>query len=321
MDKISEFFLTTQQLKEKRPELEEFYKEKVQQLNFNCADGYTITAAKMDVPGAVDNLVIIPGRGEIGHKFAEFLYTLYNLKISAVILFARGQGESSRLLKNRQKCHIDRFENFARDDCFILDSLGIRDYKLLAFSLGGLISLDIIKNQANKPSRVALIAPYIWPKFFLSSTLLKIFVYSLGSFYPFSTIYTPHGTSYKRIEFATNHHSHCQERFEAYHDYYALHPELTIGGPTFKFVKEAMRKQIELFESDFEFTIPVYCQSAGEDKVVDTKAAFDFFKKHANDACAPEFEIIEGAFHDIINETDKFRIPTLSKALKFLSLC
>ncbi|MGN1281301.1 MAG: alpha/beta fold hydrolase [Succinivibrio sp.] len=320
MNKIADFFLTTEQLKEKRAELEEFFNKNVQKLSFKNSEGFTITAAKMDVPEASDTLVIIPGRGEIAHKFTEFLYTLYNLKISAVILFARGQGESTRLLKNRQKCHIDRFENIASDDCFMLDSLGIKNYKLLAFSLGGLVSLDIIKNQKNKPSRAALIAPYVWPKFFLPPKLLKILVYSLGSTYPFSTIYTPHGSSYKRIEFATNHHSHCQERFDAYHDYYAEHPELTIGGPTFQFVKEAMRKQIELFESDFDFTIPVYCQSAGLDKVVDTQAAENFFNRHRNDSCVPIFETIEGAFHDIINEADEFRIPSLSKALKFLSL-
>ncbi|MBQ8477913.1 MAG: alpha/beta fold hydrolase, partial [Succinivibrio sp.] len=222
------------------------------------------------------------------------------------------------LLENRQKCHIEHFEDFAKDICFILDKLNITNYKLLAFSLGGLISLDIIKNMPNKPEKAALIAPYIWPYFKLNKTLLKLFVNTLGTLPYTKTMYTPHGKEYKKVPFEINHHSHNQVRYDNYHDYYAKHPAYTIGGPTFKFVKEALRKQLELIKGLFDFTIPVYVQAAGDDKVVSTKESQAYFLSHQHDTIPPKYEIIDNAYHDILNEDDQYRIKCLANALKFL---
>ena len=174
------------------------------------------------------------------------------------------------------------------------------------------------KNGYNKPSKAALIAPYVWPYFNLPKPFLMAFALSFGSIPFLRTAYTPHGKEYKRLEFIGNHHSHCEERFVAYHDYFAKHPELTIGGPTYQFVKEAMLKQIEIIDTDFEFAMPIYCQSAGCDKVVSTAVAEHFFEKHMQDKFKPRFEIIDNAYHDLINESDEFRIKSLANALEFL---
>lgn len=318
MDKYQEAFLNTDTFLEKRPELEKFYQSSVENLKLKTDDGYTITAAHLVVDKPIDTLVIIPGRGEIAHKFCEFFYTLSKLHIQAYVIFARGQATSTRLLDNKQKCHINKFEDFAKDVSLVLEKQNISNYKLLAFSLGGLVSLDIIKNGQNKPSKAALIAPYIWPYFKLNAGLLKALAFTLGTLPLTNTMYTPHGREYKRLEFIGNHHSHDKSRFEYYHEYFSRHPNYTIGGPTYKFVKEAMKKQLELLHSKFEFSMPIYCQSAGEDKVVKTAVAKEFFERHLNDKIPPKFEVIENAYHDIINESDEYRIRPLSKALEFL---
>ena len=85
-----------------------------------------------------------------------------------------------------------------------------------------------------------------------------------------------------------------------------------------KIIRHIKNKQIELINSDFEFDIDIYCQSAGKDKVVSTPKAKEFFQKHMNDKCKPRFEIIENCFHDLINESDEYRIDALAKALEFL---
>lgn len=318
MKRIKDAFINTETLKKDREMLEKFYLSNVENLSFTNPEGYELTASRLIVDNPVESLVIIPGRGEIAHKFCELFYSLSKLKVAAVVIFARGQGSSTRVLPDRQKYHIEHFEDYAKDVTFVLDKLYIRDYNLLAFSLGGLISLDILKNQENKPKRVSLIAPYLWPYFNLKKPSLYFFI-SLLDALPFTrTMYTPHGSEYKKLEFEGNHHSHDPERFNYYHDYFEKHPVYTIGGPTFHFVKEAMKKQLELFKDKFEFTVPVFCQSAGDDKVVSTKEAQRFFEKHANDPVPPKFEVIENAYHDIINESDEFRIKSLTKALDFL---
>lgn len=318
MTNLEDAFLDTETLVKKQDELEKFYLSNVENLSFINDEGLTITATRLIVKDPIAKIVIIPGRGEIAHKFYEFFYTLSQLKIGAIVCFGRGQATSTRLLKNQQKCHIEHFEDLAKDVTFILDKLKIKDYKLLAFSLGGLISMDIIKNSPNKPSKAALIAPYIWPYFRLNKATLCGIIRLLGSL-PFTQrMYTPHGKAYKKVPFERNIHSHNEVRYNNYHEYYRIHPNYTIGGPTFKFVKEALLKQLELFKTKFEFTIPVYVQAPTEDKVVNTNESRRFFLKHHLDPIPPKFELIEDSFHDIINESDEFRIKCLAKALAFL---
>lgn len=311
-------FIDTATLKEKREEIECFYQEQTEHLSFVNNEGYTLTAVKLIVNNPRDFLVIIPGRGEIGHKFAEFFYTLSLLKIGAVVIFARGQAQSTRILEDRQKCHLHKFEDLTSDVTFVLNAMNIHNYKLLAFSLGGLVSLDIIKNGTNKPQRAALISPYLWPYFKLPKFILTVFIMIFGTLSFTQNLYTPHGKEYKPLEFDNNHHSHDKERFTYYHEYFKNHPELTIGGPTYRFVREAMRKQLEMLHDSFEFTLPIYTQSSENDRVVDTKTCQNFFLDHQKDKVPPQFEIIKGAFHDVINESDEYRIEPLAKALNFL---
>lgn len=318
MNNYAKEFIDEKTLIKDKEKLEQFYIDNTEDLSFINDENLTLTATRLKVDDPVNTLVIIPGRGEIAHKFYEFFYTLHKLKIEAVVIFARGQAASSRILKDKNKCHIERFEDFAKDICFVLEKLNIENYKLLAFSLGGLISLDIIKNMKRRPSKAALIAPYIWPYFKLPDAVLKPFVFIAGTLPFVRTMYTPHGKEYKRLEFIGNHHAQSKTRFENYHDYFAEHKEIAIGGPTFHFVKEAMKKQLELLNSNFEFNIDIYCQSAGKDKVVSTEKAKEFFLKHKDDKCPPRFEIIENCFHDLINESDEYRIDALAKALEFL---
>ena len=147
MNKYAKEFIDEKTLIKDKDKLEQFYIDNTEDLSFINNENLTLTATRLKVKDPVNSLVIIPGRGEIAHKFYEFFYTLYNLKIEAIVIFARGQAASSRILKDKNKCHIERFEDLAKDICFVLEKLNIDNYKLLAFSLGGLISLDIIKNM------------------------------------------------------------------------------------------------------------------------------------------------------------------------------
>lgn len=316
---IEKAFLSSSEFVEKQALIEEFFDKNVEFIKVKIGRGrHFATAHRLKKENPEDTLVIIPGRGEIAHKYAELFYSLSKLNIDVIVVFARGQGQSSRYLKDTHKCHINCFSNFSKDILQVLNHLQVKKYKILSFSLGGLISLDIIKNWGFRPQKAALISPYIWPYFQMNRYLIMLIAYSLGSPPYLSTLYTPYGKEYKRVPFDTNHHSHCKERYEYYHDYYASHNELTIGCPTYGFVCECIKKQLELLNSSFSFKVPVYIQSSGDDKVVNTLMAKQFFDQHSIDRLAPKFEIIENAYHDILNESDEYRVKSLSKALAFL---
>ncbi len=311
-------FLTDIKYNDLKFDIEKFYETQILNHSFTHPSGLTLTA--VELPGSLKKpaLVIIPGRGEIAHKYAEFLYSLKDSNIRVVILFARAQGGSTRLLADEERCHIDDFANFRQDIDFLIKKLKIEKYNLMAFSLGCLISLDLILNSNVKPQKAALLAPYIYPFYPLPKFILGALIRILGAL-PISNIaYTPHGGKYKRIAFEENNHSHSKIRYNAYHDYYADHKNLTIGGPTWGFLRQTYIAQQKLLKGNFEFPIPIRVLCAGDDKVVDTKVAFEFFKKHSKDKYAPKVSIIKNAYHDLLIEADEYRLQSLNYAIKFL---
>ena len=110
MKRIKDDFINTETLRKDREMLEKFYLSNVENLSFTNPEGYELTASRLIVDDPVESLVIIPGRGEIAHKYCELFYTLSKLKVACVVIFARGQGSSTRVLPDRQKYHIEHFK-------------------------------------------------------------------------------------------------------------------------------------------------------------------------------------------------------------------
>ncbi len=278
----------------------------------------TLSVLEYRPPAVEKILVIVPGRAEIEHKYAELIYSLRELPLRIVIPFVRGQGMSSPVIPGSHKCHIDDFNTYREDLDFMLSALELEEFCQLGFSMGGLISTDLVAHGRHKPQRLALIAPYLWPAYNLPAPVLQAVVGVLGSLPGLKMMYTPHGREYKRLAFEENIHSHSRLRYESYHDYYAAHPDLAQAGPSYAFVWQSLRKQLELSRSSFQFTMPVFCAAAACDQVVSPVHTQRFMEKHQHDVCPPKFVRVSGAFHDISNEADEYRNPVLTRALNFL---
>lgn len=303
----------------KQDDIECFWNEKVKILTFDRGDGIKIRVALAEPELFHTTIVVIPGRGETAHKYAEFLYCTYKIGIKVAVLFARGQGIADRLLKNRQKCHIIDFNDETLDINYMINKLNLNNFGLLAFSLGGLFALDLVFSAKTLPRKVALIAPFLWPHTSLSPWLLKTIVHTLGSLPFIKDCFTPYGKEYKQVLFKDNYHSHCQIRYEAYHDYYQKHPELTIGSPTWGFVHQTLKKQQSLFKTTKELPVPMLIQTAQFDKVVSTKATNRFFSLHSSNHNQPIVLSLPSSYHDVLNENDEIRNTALNRALDFLS--
>ncbi|MDD6318108.1 MAG: alpha/beta fold hydrolase [Succinatimonas hippei] len=309
--------LTAEQFLKLKNEIEDFYQKNVTIRRIRTPDGLTITACDLCPENIEHNLVIIPGRGETEHKYAEFMYSMKDTGTRVSVLFARGQGLSDRLLDDPQKCHIKSFSSLSSDLSLLIERLGIMNFGLLGFSMGGLLALDLIERAKIPPSRAVLIAPYIWPCVNLGQTAMKC-VAALGMLPFIRKMYTPYGASYKRVPFEENYHSHCKERYEAYHDYYAGHPELQTGSPTYGFVSACTVRQLRLISSGKQLRSKVLFMPSGLDKVVSTPSTVDFYVRHRGDKLSPSLEVMGGAFHDVLNESDGIRNPSLIRALNFL---
>lgn len=288
---------------------------------FTNADIKSFWTQNEQTKDGTDTLVIVPGRAENEHKYAELLYNLRNSGLRVLVCFVRGQGQSSNVIYGSTKCHVEFFANYRHDLETMLNYMNVgSNYKLLGFSLGGLISLDFcfFGTYPYKPRALGLVSPFLGINYPFPPRPLYYTLALLCLFRGFALAYTPHGREYKRIAFEDNHHSHSMIRYNIYHDYYADHPQQAIAGPSFNFVKCCLRAQLKLCSKKVKFNFPVMCVSSELDKVVSVGAAQKFFELHKNDPVPPQFEVLKGAYHDVLNESDQFRNPALAKVFEFL---
>lgn len=319
---------TESELQSNYSDIEQYYGSKVKLHRCMTGEKRFLSIAEItgsnfndDEEAGRNTLIIVAGRGENEHKYAELLYRLRDTPLRICVCFVRGQGHSSTDLEGSNKCHISTFDSYRQDIRDIIEYIDPKPgFRMMGFSLGGLIITDftVFNDTVYKPAGVALIAPFLGVNYHVPNNLLYAFISAVCKIPSLSESYTPYGQDYRRIAFAENYHSHSVIRYSLYHDYYAQYPEETIGGPTFGFVKSCMEAQRRLMKSVFELPCPFYCQSAELDKVVHSGIARDFFEKHGKDRFTPKFNIVRGAFHDILNESDDHRNLALYKAFRFL---
>lgn len=313
------YLLNSNQFIQQYQSITDFYNHNIIKHFISTNDNFTLSAIELkpSVCNTNKTLVIIPGRGEVEFKYAELLYSIKDLGIHAFVLFVRGQGHSQATLPLSRATYIDDFSLYRKDVATMINKLNINpNFQMLAFSLGGLISIDYLQNELIKPQRLAIIAPFLYPYFPLPSFILNK-VIKIGNKL-FKTHYAPHHGEYQRIPFEKNVHSHCRIRYEKYHDYYSANKDVLPGGITYGFLSACLKTQYNLMNSNFEFFCPIHCQIAEKDKIVNSNATKIFISKHLTNFFKPHLGIIDNAYHDILNEEDHIRNPALYKAFTFL---
>ena len=106
------------------------------------------------------------------------------------------------MLYDSNKCHVERFLHYRHDLENILSYLDVGpNFRLMGFSLGGLISMEFCFNTTYryKPRAVALIAPFLGINMPFSPRVVYPILKILCNIRSFALAYTPHGKEYKRV--------------------------------------------------------------------------------------------------------------------------
>jgi len=232
----------------------------------------------------------------------------------------RGQGESGRLLADPQKQHVVDFDDYVTDlgtylDTFVKARAHAKTY-LLAHSLGGAIATTYMERHPCAFDAAALsspmyqinTAPYAeWEAFFLSGVYDTIFkgndyVQGRGPYDPSET-------------FEANTVTRSRDRWTMNHLLWLAHPEIQVGGPTNRWIHEAIEGDIALRAEAALLTTPTLLFKAGADQIVVTSAQ--------DEVCAKARSCTKiayaGAQHEILQETDDVRGAALSAALTFFA--
>lgn len=274
-------------------------------------DGATLRFARWPALGNRRGTVcIFTGRSEFIEKYFETVRDLRDRGFAVAAIDWRGQGHSSRALRDPRKGYIRRFSDFENDVETFVREIMLPDcpppYFALAHSMGGAVMLRLAHAGRRWFDRMVLSAPMIdlpgrrtgWA----ARTALRLMRLA-GS----GRAYIPGGNA-KSLElqpFENNPLTSDPVRYARNAAILAEDPTLGIGSPTVAWADSAFRTMLEFKELQYPRQIrqPILMVAAGSDTVVSTPAIEEF----AYHLRAGSHLVIPGARHEILQEQDRYR--------------
>jgi lysophospholipase len=256
------------------------------------------------------SVVLVHGRGEFIEKYAmEVAGELLVRGFSLYTMDLRGQGQSSRMLPDHDKGHIDDFGTYASDLAAFLESVVVPEAPqprlLLSHSTGGNVALRYLTAEG---SRLFSAAIFSSPMTALrGGRWMKMILALLNPFRFLDTRYAPGMGPWNpaRHVFAGNSLTHDERRFHFTDTWFAADPGLRLGGPTLGWLRQAFLSFAILDAKDCleRLTIPALVVSGSQDTVVDNTV----HRTVAERIPGAAHVVVEGAHHELMMETDALR--------------
>ena len=276
----------------------------------NLADGkelrYAITPASTHpVQGTV---LILQGRNECIEKYFETARDIATRGFTVATFDWRGQGASSRLLRDPARGYVKSFDQYAADLEQLFESVLLPDcrgpYYILAHSTGALVALLAAPALSNRVRRMVLTAPLLditgsrarkIAARIAANTLRST---GLGKTYML-------GGAHSIKAFEVNEVTSDAVRYLRNVDVLEQAPELAIGGPTASWIVAAAAAIKKVSRPDFidAIRIPMLIIAAGMDSVVSTPA----IERYALQLRNTTLLTIDGSKHEILQEQDFYR--------------
>ena len=251
-------------------------------------------------------VVICNGRTEFVEKYLGVVQELQARNFDVVAFDWRGQGLSDRLLPDHAKGHVGSFDDYLADLDAVMALVNARALPsprvMLAHSAGGQVGLRFLHDRPDAFIGAAMTAPMLGMRFagippavaaglaraMCAAGRSRDFAFGQG---PKPYIY--HG-------FAGNVLTSCEDGYSAYRALLDADPELRLGGPTFSWVRAALRSIALARRPAYlrGITCPILLACGTDERVVDAGA----IERAAALLPRGELLMIEGARHEILIE-------------------
>lgn len=278
--------------------------------SLNLADGkqlrYAITPANMHPSRGT--VIILHGRSECIEKYFETIADIAARGFTVATFDWRGQGASSRLLRDTARGHIKSFDHYVADFEQLFQTVLLPDcrgpFYILAHSTGALIALLAAPALSNRIRRMVLTSPLLdIPGARTAKTTASVVANSLrwsglGRTYML-------GGPYLAKPFERNLVTSDPVRYQRQDEVLTQAPELTLGGPTASWVVAAAKAIKRVNRPDFieKIRVPMLIVAAGADTIVSTPA----IERYALQLRNTTLLTIDGAKHEILQEKDFYR--------------
>jgi len=273
---------------------------------------------KSHVPVARGTVVLLQGRNECIEKYYETIRHFTDRGLWVATFDWRGQGLSDRLTKNRLRGHVRRFRDLEADLSAFLETIVLPEARLpfclVAHSMGALVALSMAPKLTNRIERMVLVAPFVE----LSDQPLPTWVIRLATRILRLTGlgWVGSGSDSFPKPFAGNPLTTDLERYARNQALYASHPELRLGPPSASWINEMLIAidRVNEFEHLDQIKVPTLMIAAGNDRIVAAQA----IERLGNRFRAGRAITIDGARHELLQEADRYRVPTLAAIDAFI---
>ena len=274
-------------------------------------DGATLRYARWAAPaGGRGTVCVFSGRGECIEKYFETVRDLCKRGYAVAMIDWRGQGHSSRRLRDPFKGHVGNFSEYEIDVAAFAKQVVLSDcpppYFALAHSMGGAVMLRVAHAGTEVFERFVLCAPMIdLPR--LRASLPMRGLMRLLRAAGMGERFIPGGNIdlIKSTDFRGNPLTSDPRRYARNAAILEADPTLGIASPTVAWLDAAYATMAEFRSPGFAGRIrqPVLMLAAGGDTIVSVPAIAAFVRKLP----AGSHRAIAGAKHEILQEDDRYR--------------
>jgi lysophospholipase len=278
----------------------------------HSADGTRLRLAVWPA-GAKGTVLLFPGRTEYCEKYGRVASDLAAAGYGMAAFDWRGQGLADRPRHRRDMGHVVSFDEYREDVAAFRDALEVRDvpkpWFLIGHSMGGAIALravhdglPVVAGAFTGPMWGIQMRPFLRA---ISGIVLGLAgPLGFGKSFALSTgPYTP-------MPFDENPLTTDRDQFDYMARQMRQHPELTLGGPSNRWVRAALAESAALMEMPAP-DLPALAIVGAREKIVEPVAARTRMETWPNG----RFLSIDGAEHEVLMESPDRRSRVLSEII------
>jgi lysophospholipase len=261
-------------------------------------------------PGRKGTVCVFTGRSEQIEKYFETVRDLRDRGFAVAMIDWRGQGHSSRRLRDPRKGYVRDFSDFEIDVEAFVQQVVLPDcpppHFALAHSMGGAVMLRIAHAGKRWFDRMVLSAPMIDLPGRATSLPARLLLRAMrltgqgGNYIPGGSSELTGASSFINNPFTSD-----PVRFARNMAILEEDPTLGLASPTVAWADTALKAMHGFRASNYPSQIrqPILMMAASNDTVVST-AAIEEFAYHLR---AGSHLVIAGSKHEILQEQDRFR--------------
>lgn len=281
------------------------------------SDGKKLRVAHWTFDGAKGTVLLLPGRTEYIEKYGVIAAELAKRGLAVIAIDWRGQGLSDRLMPDPLIGHVETFSDYQKDVAALMRAARTlhlpRPFFLLAHSMGGAIGLRAVMEGLSvqaaaftAPMWGIHLAPHLRPFAAIMSRIMPTI--GQGLRLPPGTKLTPYVVA---EPFEDNMLTTDQSMFDMMRDQLAAHPEMSLGGPSFIWLREALSetKHLALRAAP---SLPCLTMLGSNERIVHIGRIKDRMENWKNG----QLQIIDGAEHEILMETPAIRDAALDDIVR-----